>query len=148
MADMGGTELFDRLYLVSCVSKKRACASPAKRLNKSPWFNLARDWVEREGAPWYILSAKYGLVHSDTEIAPYDETLNRMGVVQRRDWAARVETQMNEMLPDAEEVMVFAGQRYREFLDDYLRRRFNSVKVPMEGFRIGQQLRWLKRGQG
>lgn len=100
-----------------------------------------------EGAPWYILSAKYGLVHPDTEIAPYDETLNRMGVAQRREWAARVETQMDEMLPDADEVVIFAGKKYREFLENYLRLRFNSVTVPMEGLRIGQQLSWLKRGQ-
>ena len=138
----------DRLFLVSCVSKKRANASPAKHLYQSPLFNLARAWVEREGAPWYILSAKYGLVHPDTEIAPYDETLNRMGVAQRREWAARVETQMDEMLPDADEVVIFAGKKYREFLENYLRLRFNSVTVPMEGLRIGQQLNWLKRGQG
>lgn len=138
----------DRLFLVSCVSKKRAGASPAKHLYQSPLFNLARAWVEREEAPWYILSAKFGLVHPDTEIAPYDETLNRMGVSQRREWAAWVETQMDEMLPDADEVVIFAGKKYREFLENYLRRRFNSVTVPMEGLRIGQQLNWLKRGQG
>ncbi len=138
----------DRLFLVSCVSKKQASASLAKHLYQSPLFNLARASVEREEAPWFILSAKYGLVHPDTEIAPYDETLNRMGVVQRREWAAWVKTQMDEMLPDADEVVIFAGQRYREYLEGYLRRRFNSVQVPMEGLRIGQQLRWLKRGQG
>ena len=120
----------------------------AKNLYRSPLLKLARARVEREEAPWYILSAKYGLVHPDTEIAPYDETLNRMGVDQRREWAARVVTQMDEMLPEADEVVIFAGQRYREFLEGYLRRRFNSVKVPMEGLRIGQQLSWLKCGQG
>ena len=116
-------------------------------LYRSPWFGFARAWVEREAAPWYILSARYGLVHPDTEIAPYDETLNTMGVAQRREWATRVKAQMDETLLDAGEVVVFAGQRYREFLDDYLRGRFDSVKVPMEGLRIGQQLSWLKRGQ-
>lgn len=137
----------DRLYLVSCVAKKQCHIAPAKTLYRSPWFGLARALVEREAAPWYILSAKYGLVHPDTEIAPYDETLNTLGVAQRREWAARVEAQMDETLPDADEVVVFAGQRYREFLNTYLRRRFDSVTVPMEGLRIGQQLSWLKRGQ-
>ncbi len=55
---------------------------------------------------------------------------------------------MDEVLPDADEVVIFAGQRYREYLEGYLRLRFNSVTVPMEGLRIGQQLNWLKRGQG
>ena len=138
----------NRIYLVSCVSKKRRHPAPAKGIYQSPWFNLARAWVEREGAPWYILSAKYGLVHPDTEIAPYDETLNKMGVAQRRDWAARIEIQMDETLPNANEVVVFAGLRYRENLNDYLQHRFKTVKVPMEGLRIGQQLSWLKYGQG
>ena len=136
-----------RLYLVSCVAKKKRCLAPAMNLYESPWFNLARARVEREGAHWYILSAKYGLVHPKTEIAPYDETLNVMGVAQRLDWAARVKIQMDQMLPDADEVVVFAGQRYRENLAGYLQCRFNSVNVPMEGLRIGQQLRWLKHGQ-
>ena len=55
---------------------------------------------------------------------------------------------MDEMLPSANEVIVFAGQRYREHLEDYLRHRFMSVKVPMRRLRIGEQLRWLKHGHG
>lgn len=137
----------DRLYLVSCVAKKQRLKAPAKALYRSPWFRLARARVEREAAPWYILSAKYGLLHPDAEIGPYDETLNKMPVAQRREWAKRVKAQMDEKLPEAGEAVVFAGQCYREFLDDYLRRRFDSVRAPMEGLRIGQQLSWLKHGQ-
>ena len=118
---------------------------PAKDIYRSPWFNLARARVEHEAAPWYILSAKHGLLHPDTEIAPYDVTLNTMGVVQRRHWAARVKSQMDEILPNADEVVILAGLRFREYLDKYLRSRFFSVTVPMEGLRIGQQLRWLPK---
>ena len=134
----------DRLYLVSCVAKKRRYVTSAKNLYQSTFFKLARARVEREGAPWYILSAKHGLIHLDTEIGPYDQTLNRMAVAKRRHWAARVLNQMDEMLPDAAEVVLFAGQRYREFLVEYLGQRFDTVRVPMEGLRIGEQLRWLK----
>ena len=145
--DEGELSLPDSLYLVSCVARKRHHVTSAKNLYQSPLFKLARSRVEREGAPWYILSAKHGLVHPDTEIGPYDETLNRMGVGKRRDWATRVTIQMDETLPNAAEVVLFAGKRYREFLVEYLRRRFDSVRVPMEGLRIGQQLQWLKHGQ-
>ena len=86
-------------------------------------------------------------VHPDTVIAPYDETLNNMRVAARRNWAERVELQMDEMLPDADEVVGFAGRRYREFIEEHLRLGFRSVQVPMEGLRIGKQLRWLKHGQ-
>ena len=142
----GILSLADRLYLVSCVAKKGEHPAPARDLYLSTWFVLARDWIERDGAPWYILSSKYGLVHPDTVISPYDKTLNAMGVNDRRDWAANVENQMDEMMSEYNEVIVFAGQRYHEYLEDYLRHRFNSMKVPMKGLRIGQQLRWLKHG--
>ena len=136
-----------RLYLVSCVGKKAHRPVPAKDLYRSTWFMLARAWVEREAAPWFILSAKHGLVHPDAVIAPYDETLNTMRVAARRDWAERVKLQMDEMLPNADEVVVFAGRRYREYIEEHLRTRFKSVRVPMERLRIGEQLRWLKHGQ-
>lgn len=136
----------ERLYLVSCVARKGERRAFAKDLYESTWFVLARARIEREGAPWFILSAKYGVLHPATTIAPYDETLNTMGVKDRRAWATRVKTQLDETLPRTDDVVVFAGRRYREFLDEYLRRRFKSVKVPMEGLRIGEQLRWLKHG--
>ena len=139
-------ETKNRLYLVSCVGKKGNRPVSAKDLYRSTWFKLARSWVEREVAPWYILSALHGLVHPDTVIAPYDETLNTMPVVARRGWAKRVNSQLAEMLPNVDEVVIFAGQRYREYIERQLRARYTSVSVPMEGLRIGEQLRWLKNG--
>jgi hypothetical protein len=44
-------------------------------------------------------------------------------------------------------VVAFAGLRYREFLMDYLKRRW-MVEVPMEGLPIGKQLQWLKNHSG
>lgn len=102
--------------------------------------------MEREAAPWFILSAKHGLVHPDAVIAPYDETLNNMPVAARGDWAERVKSQLAKSLPNVEEVVMLAGRRYRENIEMHLRTRFKSVEVPMEGLRIGEQLRWLKNG--
>ncbi len=140
------TERKDRLYLVSCVGKKGNCPVPAKDLYRSTWFKLARAWVEREAAPWFILSAKHGLLDPDAVIAPYDETLNNMSVAARRDWAERVKSQLAKSLPNVEEVVILAGRRYRENIEKHLRACFTSVVVPMEGLRIGEQLRWLKNG--
>jgi hypothetical protein len=39
--------------------------------------------------------------------------------------------------------VVLAGARYREFLLDYLKARFATVELPMEGLKIGKQLQWL-----
>ena len=134
-----------RLHLVSCVAKKSATPSRAGDLYQSPWFRLARRYVEKTGSPWFILSARHGLTHPDQVSAPYDETRNKMAAAARKDWAEKVRRQMQEKLPEADEVVILAGERYRENLEDYLQRRFGSVQVPMRGMRIGEQLSWLKQ---
>jgi hypothetical protein len=58
------------LYLVSCVSKKRCTPAPAREFYTSDWFLKARDYVERDGSPWFILSAKYGLVSPSQILRP------------------------------------------------------------------------------
>jgi len=131
------------VYLVSCVSKKRTRTVAAKDLYLSDWFVKARGYVEARGGPWFILSAEHGLVAPDDPLAPYERTLNKMPVSDRRCWAERVIRQMSERVPAASHIVFLAGKRYREFLEDRLRNRGFSVEVPMEGLRIGEQLAWL-----
>lgn len=132
-----------RVFLVSCVARKRPRATPAADLYTSAWFVKARALVEASGDPWFILSAEHGLLAPEKVIEPYERTLNTMSVHERRSWAEQVQKQMEVILPDADEVVVFAGNKYRENLMPYLRKRFLEVKVPMDGLTIGRQLNWL-----
>lgn len=131
------------VYLVSCVSMKSDRDSMAKDLYVSPWFRKARAFVERRRACWFILSAEYGLVRPDQKIAPYEKTLNTLGVAERRKWAEKVIEQMRSELPDASKIVLFAGQRYREFLMDYLQQRYSEVVAPLSRLGIGKQLGWF-----
>lgn len=131
------------VYLVSCVSQKRAWACEARDLYVSELFRKARRYVEASGCPWFILSAEHGLVAPGQVIAPYERTLNTMGVAERRAWAERVAAQLAEAVPDLSRVVFLAGERYREFLARDLAVREVAVSVPMQGLRIGEQLRWL-----
>lgn len=133
-----------KCFLVSCVSEKLDSPARAKDLYISALFTKARAFVEKTGGVWFILSAKHGLVHPEAIISPYDETLNSMGTAARRAWAKRVIEQMERELPKSEEIVVLAGQRYREYLMDYLAKRAR-VSLPLEGLRIGEQLSWLSR---
>ena len=135
----------NRIYLVSCAAKKKTETAAAKDLYISTWFRLARRYVESSGGPWFILSAKHGLMKPDCLISPYDETLKR--AADRRAWAQKVKSQMNEHLPEADEVVILAGVRYREHLVSYLSDRFSSVDIPMKGLRNGEQQSWLKNEQ-
>ena len=133
-----------KIYLVSCVAKKRPSPSRAKHLYDSPWFHLARQYAESTASPWFILSAKYGLLDPDQTIGPYEQTLNKMPVADRKAWADRVRDQLDRYLQDVRQVVFLAGARYREFLADRLRQRGIQVEIPMSGLTIGRQLQWLK----
>lgn len=131
------------IYLLSCVSKKRERECAARDLYVSDWFRKARRFAEASGFRWFILSAEHGLIDPDQVIAPYERTLNAMGVADRRAWSERVAAQLAEAVPDLSRVVFLAGARYREFLAQDLAIRGLEVSVPMEGLRIGEQLSWL-----
>jgi hypothetical protein len=141
--DKASLDLKDALVLVSCVSQKLAEPAPARLLYRSQWFIKVRTLVETRKADWLILSALYGVVAPDTVIAPYEKTLNSAGVAERRAWAENVRRQLAPSLLGRRRVVIFAGQRYREFLEPALLSDGYEVDVPMANLGIGEQLAWL-----
>ena len=136
-------DLAGALVLVSCVKSKQSQPAPARELYTSAWFRGVRDLIEAGDARWFILSALHGLVHPDAVIAAYDHTLNSLGIAERRAWAKKV---LDKLLPETEgypRVVIFAGQRYREFLVKPLESRGIVIDTPMERLRLGEQLGWL-----
>lgn len=133
------------LVLVSCVGQKRNELAPARDLYRSAWFTKARAYVEKRHADWRIISALYGLVVPDAVIEPYERTLNKLGVVERREWAERVYGEIRAQLVGHSRVVFLAGQRYREYLAPKLIADGYRVEVPMEGLTIGRQIAWLSR---
>lgn len=134
------------LFLVSCVSKKADEPAAARDLYLSPLFRLARQYVERQEAEWFILSAEHGLLDPNRVVAPYDRTLNRMAAPERRAWARAVAGELRALGRRWETVVVLAGHRYREYLMEDLRDLADRVETPLAPFRIGEQLQWLKQG--
>ena len=111
----------------------------------SDLFTKSRFFVQKKGQPWYILSAEYGLVHPETEIQPYEKTLNNMRVGELRAWAQKVHGQLEPHLVGVRAVFFLAGQRYRQHLEPSLREQGIDMIVLMEGLTIGKQLHWRKR---
>ena len=99
--------------------------------------------METSGARWYVLSSLYRLISPETVIEPYDYTLNTLGVRERKIWAKQVLEQLEPQLDGIQRIVMFAGQRYREFLIQPLERLGITVEVPMEHLNRGQQLAWL-----
>lgn len=131
--------------LISCVSRKRAYAAEARELYDSPLFVKARKYVENRCDTWYILSAKYGLLHPTRVVDPYEETLNTKTRAEREQWAQRVWTDLHPHVRAGDHVVILAGERYREYLVPRLIQHGCLVEVPMEGLGIGRQLGWLSK---
>lgn len=133
------------IALVSCVGQKLNVPAPASSLYTSQWFNLAHKYVEYKECEWYILSAKHGVVAPTQVLEPYEITLNEMSKPERQQWAKLVANQLRSLAPGGGEFIFLAGEKYREFVIPQLKQWGYTIRVPMQGLEIGQQLQWLAK---
>ena len=134
-----------RIALVSCVKRKLSRAAAARDLYTSALFIGLRHYAERHSDRWFILSAKHGLVEPSRIIEPYEQTLNKMTRHAREEWAQHVCSELDSILPKRADVLLLAGQRYREDIEKFLLKRGHTIAVPLRGLSLGRQLAWLKR---
>lgn len=130
--------------LVACCGPKLAHRAPAGLLYTSDLFRksvaylLARDVDE-----WAILSAKHGLVLPNETIAPYDLSLTSMPATKRKEWARKVQHQLEVQgyYPEGTHFVVLGGRHY---LEPFRNLQGYSYEDPLEGMQIGERLRFLK----
>lgn len=132
------------VILIACSSQKLRRPTLAKRLYVSTLFSLCRKYAEKSKIPWYIISAKHGLLSPSKQIAPYNQTLNAMPIYDRRLWASEVFRALQLRYPIAGRVILLCGFRYREFLEPMLIEHGWRVESPLAGLTIGKQLKRLK----
>ncbi|HBG75085.1 MAG: hypothetical protein A2X25_14630 [Chloroflexi bacterium GWB2_49_20] len=132
-----------KIVLISCVSQKQSHRSKAKDLYISALFKKNLAYARRLNPDAiYILSAKYGLIDLDTEIEPYNLTLNTMSAGEIRSWADRILQMLRQIADPHDDHFIFlAGMKYRKYLLPYLK----SYEIPLEGLTIGKQLQALSR---
>lgn len=134
-----------KLVLVGCVKTKLEGRHKAKDLFISPLFIGRRSRAEALGCPWFVLSAKYGLLSPEREVDTYDVSLNDASTAERRAWAAKVLDQLRESFGSVagKTVEVHAGASYRKFgLVQGLKAEGAQVIMPLEHARQGEQLAW------
>lgn len=136
-------ETAERIGLVACVKSKRGVASPASQLYISPLFQKSKRWAERHCDRWFVLSAKYGLVHPDEVIEPYEQTLDGTTQAVRRTWAQQVFQSMASLgLPRPGTTFVWlAGQAYEGELGKLL--AAYRQEHPLKGLKLGPRMSWL-----
>ena len=139
-------EPLSNLLLVGCVKSKLGYTSAAQDLYNSPLWRWRRAYAERSGISWYILSAKYGLLHPESRIAPYDLTLANFPAIERRAWSQKVLDDLAAKVSvlQGKAIEIHAGKFYTGYgLEDGLRRAGAIVRRPLAHVAgIGPQCTW------
>jgi len=131
------------IVLISCVKKKLPHKAKARDLYISNLFRLSLEYaISLKPDTIYILSAKYCLTTLDQEIEPYEKTLNKMSVKERKKWAQKVLFQLRDVADVKNDIFIFlAAERYRK----YLLSEIVKYDLPLAHLRIGEQLQFLKK---
>jgi len=88
----------------------------------------------------YILSAKHHLLALDTEIEPYNLTLNTMNKQEKIAWGKEVITQLKQVADvEKDKFIILAGQNYLTPIKAALK----HIETPLEGMKIGERLQFL-----
>ena len=136
------------LLLVGCVKAKREAPSMAKGLYTSPLWRCRRAYAESLGCPWYILSAKHGLLDPDKRIDPYDLALKGLPAKARRIWSARVLDDLKTAVPSLRNkvIEIHAGATYVRYgLEAGLCDAGAAVQRPLARISgVGRQQAWYQ----
>lgn len=124
-----------KVGLLSCTSMKQSYRCKASEMyQKSPRFALAYQYAKKTCDVVFILSAKYGLIHENTVIDPYNETLNEKTDRERMNWAQNVLFDLKKVqsLKD-DEFLIIAGMNYCQ----YLLPAIHQYERPLAGVSLG-----------
>ena len=132
------------IYLISCTKKKMddSCAA-SEMYMPSPKFKKSKEIAEKQGAPYFILSAKHHLLRPECVIDWYEQKVAKAHTDANRKWAERTVAEMKTTLPKAEKVIMLAPKNYYAGLLGWLGDNFPSVETPFKGLAMGKQLQWL-----
>jgi hypothetical protein len=103
-------------------------------LFQSAGFARAREHAVHSRLPWFVLSAKHGLLEPDDVVAPYDLQLGDASTVYRSAWGEWVAAQLGERVQLAgATVEVHGGVDFAQPLRQPLARRGAALELPLPG---------------
>jgi hypothetical protein len=130
-----------KIALISCSSKKNNFLCKARNMySKSALFKFTLQYCEQQKFDKiFVLSAKHKILDLDTEIEPYDETLNKMSLIEKKKWGKEVSEWIEKNLNKEDELYIFGGKNYYQYLIVQ-----NKIILPLLNLKIGERLKWLK----
>lgn len=126
------------MIIISCGAKKAMTPSRAKLMYIGSHFRNCLRWARRktDDSKIFILSARYGLLRLEDQIAPYDLKMGQPGSVT-------VEKVRAQAAAFGISGIIFstAGAKYREILKEI----FPNIHFPFEGRSMGLMAQAMKR---
>lgn len=123
--------------LIQCVDSKQVGTHPAKELYQGNYFEAMKRYAKARDKPWYILSAKHGLVDPNDTLDYYDA----FGLSDAQ--ADEISEELVEM--NVKSVHLIGGVEYTNALIPELERRGIDVIEIAQGLKIGERVSLLQR---
>jgi cytoplasmic iron level regulating protein YaaA (DUF328/UPF0246 family) len=119
-----------RIVLVTCVAPKLTKAAAAKKIYIGPIFEKLMHYaLNIDPDKIFILSGKYGLLHLDDVIEPYDVNLNLVSEEILQIWSNQVLADLAKEADLEQDLFVFlTNETYRKYLID----KINHFEVPLK----------------
>ncbi len=111
--------------ITSCSKAKNEFCGPAWLVNRGQLLRLVNDYANLIHADLFILSAKYGLIHGDMKIAPYDMKLRKKSDI------LRISDQSNEklkvLIANYDQIIIIMGRFYRSVFSDLTNEKITII---------------------
>ena len=114
------------------------------QFDASPLFCRARDYCERAGMEWYILSPTHGLLAPRQVVGDGGAVVQALSAEERLRWASDITTSLEALLARAGQPLTFtllAGQRYADLLTRVAPHL--PLATPLAGLDTSARLRWF-----
>jgi hypothetical protein len=123
-----------RVVLVGSSGATGAAPVPVAELFESPGFARTRDRAVRSGIPWFVLSAKHGLLDPHDVVSPYEVQIGDQSPAYRTAWGEWVVAQLGDRVRlEGRTVEVHGGVDFAQPLRQALSRRGASLEIPLPG---------------
>lgn len=123
-----------RVVLVASSGETAGTPQPVARLYRSAGFERAREFAASSGDPWFVLSAKHGLLDPDDVVGPYELLMDERSGGYRAAWGEWVCAQLADRVQLAGvTVEVHGGVDFAQPLRQPLQRRGAVLDIPLPG---------------
>jgi hypothetical protein len=122
------------VVLIGSAGGTASAPLPAARLFESAGFARARDHAAASGHPWFVVTAKHGLLDPDDVVAPFDLQLGDQSIGYRTAWGEWVVAQLGDRLRlEGVTLEVHGGVDFAQPLRGPMARRGGSVDLQLPG---------------